>query len=123
MISENFLDVTVLEPRKKHPTVFARFDQLPEGENFTIINDHDPKPLYYQLLAERGDCFSWEYLEQGPERWRVRITRKPQGSETLGQIVAGDFRKANVFKRYGLDFCCGGKKTVREACAEKGIDV
>ena len=31
--------------------------------------------------------------------------------------------KAQVFKKYGLDFCCGGKKTVKEACAEKGIDV
>jgi len=31
-------------------------------------------------------------------------------------------RKAEVFKKYGLDFCCGGKKTVKEACAEKGLD-
>ena len=28
-----------------------------------------------------------------------------------------------MFKKYGLDFCCGGKKTVKEACAEKGLDV
>ena len=28
-----------------------------------------------------------------------------------------------MFKKYGLDFCCGGKRTVREACASKGIDV
>jgi len=41
---------------------------------------------------------------------------------TLGQLAVKDFRKAIVFKKYGLDFCCGGKKTVREACAEKGLD-
>jgi regulator of cell morphogenesis and NO signaling len=43
--------------------------------------------------------------------------------ETLGQIAAKDLRKARVFKKYGFDFCCGGKKTVKEACLDKGLDV
>jgi len=40
-----------------------------------LVNDHDPKPLYYQLAAEHPDRFSWDYLEAGPEAWRVRIGR------------------------------------------------
>ncbi len=123
--TENTLNVTLLEPRQKHPTIFARFDDLAEGASLTILNDHDPKPLYYQMLGERGNIFSWEYLEQGPEWWRVKISKLLPGEneETLGQIAAKDLRKAQVFKKYGLDFCCGGKKTVKEACAEKGLDV
>jgi regulator of cell morphogenesis and NO signaling len=46
-----------------------------------------------------------------------------ESKETLGQIAAKDLRKAQVFKKYGLDFCCGGKKTVNEACKEKGLDL
>ncbi|MCO5235276.1 MAG: iron-sulfur cluster repair di-iron protein [Chitinophagaceae bacterium] len=124
-MTENILNVTLLEPRQKHPTIFARFDDLKEGEGLTIHNDHDPKPLYYQLLGERGNIFTWEYLEEGPAWWKIRITKKltGEGDETLGEIAAKDLRKAEVFKKYGLDFCCGGKKTVKEACAEKGIDV
>jgi regulator of cell morphogenesis and NO signaling len=124
-VAENILNVTLLEPRQKHPTIFVRFDELEEGEHLTIHNDHDPKPLYYQLLGERGNIFIWEYLEEGPEWWKVRISKKISGQhdETLGQIAAKDLRKAQVFKKYGLDFCCGGKKTVKEACAEKGLDV
>ena len=124
-ITENILNVTLLEPRQKHPTIFARFDELEEGESLTIHNDHDPKPLYYQLLGERGNIFIWEYLEEGPQWWKVRISKRitGDGDETLGEIAAKDLRKAEVFKKYGLDFCCGGKKTVKEACAEKGIDV
>ncbi len=124
-ITENILNVTLLEPRKKHPAIFVRFDELAGGESLTIHNDHDPKPLYYQLLGERGNIFTWEYLEQGPEWWIVKITKRITGEndETLGQIAAKDLRKAQVFKKYGLDFCCGGKKTVKEACAEKGLDV
>jgi regulator of cell morphogenesis and NO signaling len=42
--------------------------------------------------------------------------------ETLGQIAARDLRKVSIFKKYGLDFCCGGKQTVKEACAKKGLN-
>lgn len=124
-IADKTLDVTLLEPRMKHPTIFQYFDELPEGAALTIHNDHDPKPLYYQLLGERGNVFTWEYLEQGPVWWKVKITKRVSGEmdETLGQLVAKDFRKAQLFKKYGLDFCCGGKKTVKEACLEKGLDV
>lgn len=122
---ENILNVTLIEPKLKHPTIFVRFDELKPGESLTIHNDHDPKPLYYQLLGERGNIFIWEYLEQGPKLWRVKISKRTLGEsdETLGEIAVKDLRKAEVFKKYGLDFCCGGKKTVKEACAEKGIDV
>jgi regulator of cell morphogenesis and NO signaling len=43
--------------------------------------------------------------------------------ETLGQVVTKDPRKAEVFKKYGLDYCCGGKQTIKEACLEKGLDL
>lgn len=122
---ENILNVTVLAPKDKHPTIFVRYDALQEGESLTIHNDHDPKPLYYQLLGERGNVFTWEYLEEGPEWWKVKIRKRITGEndETLGEIAAKDLRKAEVFKKYGLDFSCGGKKTVKEACADKGLDV
>ncbi|HEX5625517.1 MAG TPA: DUF542 domain-containing protein, partial [Saprospiraceae bacterium] len=124
LAEQKVLDVTLLEPRQKHPTIFSRLDALLPGEDLIILNDHDPKPLYYQLLSERGHAFAWEYLQEGPEQWQVKITRRVPGEDgpTLGQIAAKDLRKAEVFKKYGMDFCCGGKKTVREACAEKGLD-
>lgn len=123
-LTENILNVTLLEPRQKHPVIFARFDELGAGQSLTIHNDHDPRPLYYQLLGERGNTFSWQYLEQGPEWWKVTITKRAETASgtTLGDIVAKDLRKAEVFKKHGIDFCCGGKKTVAEACAEKGLD-
>ncbi|MCU0387420.1 MAG: iron-sulfur cluster repair di-iron protein [Chitinophagaceae bacterium] len=118
------LNVTLLEPGLRHPTIFERFDALPEGESLVILNDHDPRPLYYQMLGERGNVFTWQYLEEGPEWWRVSITKKEvqRDDETVGSLVAADFRRAEVFKKYGIDFCCGGKKTVAQACKEKNID-
>ncbi|MBP7399372.1 MAG: iron-sulfur cluster repair di-iron protein [Chitinophagales bacterium] len=124
-VAENILNVTLLEPRQKHPTIFARFDELNEGESLIIHNDHDPKPLYYQLLGERGNIFTWEYLENGPSAWKIKISKRIIGEseETIGQMAVGDLRKAEVFKKYGIDFCCGGKKTLKEVCKEKGLDL
>lgn len=41
---------------------------------------------------------------------------------TIGDIVAADYRAAAVFERYGLDFCCGGKQTLEEACRQPAVD-
>lgn len=69
------VDVREIIPRDRHPLIFQTFDGLAAGESFELINDHDPKPLYYQMLHERPGQFDWEYLEQGPEIWRVTISR------------------------------------------------
>ncbi|MCQ6273931.1 DUF2249 domain-containing protein [Bacillus sp. V3B] len=63
-------------PREKHPIIFNTFDSLQSGESMQLINDHDPKPLYYQFMAERADQFTWEYTEEGPEIWKVTISKK-----------------------------------------------
>lgn len=71
----NRIDVRDMAPRERHPLIFRTFDELAAGESFELINDHDPKPLYYQFQAERPGQLDWEYLEQGPETWRVKISR------------------------------------------------
>ncbi|ETJ25346.1 Hemerythrin HHE cation binding protein [human gut metagenome] len=38
--------------------------------------DIDPRPLHYQFIMELPETFEWEYLEEGPEVWRVAITKK-----------------------------------------------
>lgn len=43
-------------------------------------------------------------------------------NKTIAELVRADFRKANVFKRHGIDFCCGGKRTLAEVCEQKDID-
>ena len=41
---------------------------------------------------------------------------------TVGEIVANDFRTSSLFKKAGIDFCCGGKQSFSDACTENGID-
>lgn len=67
------IDVRDIAPAQRHPLIFQRFDALNVGDSFMLINDHDPKPLRYQLVAEYAGDLIWDYLEQGPSVWRVRL--------------------------------------------------
>ena len=69
------LDVRALIPAQRHALIFDRVAELGPGAGFVLVNDHDPKPLYYQLEAEHPQQFSWTYLEQGPQVWRVEIRK------------------------------------------------
>lgn len=74
-INEPVVDVRDIPPAQRHPLIFGAFSQLAPGQGFVLVNDHDPKPLYYQFKFEQEGLFSWDYLEQGPSVWRVRIGR------------------------------------------------
>lgn len=69
------LDVRTLHPRDRHPLIFTRFAELEPGQAFELVNDHDPKPVFYQLQAEHPGTVDWSYLEEGPRIWRVRVGR------------------------------------------------
>ena len=69
------VDARKYEPKDKHPVIFHTFADLKPGETMELINDHDPKPLYYQFTAEKPGEFEWEYLQEGPDVWRVAIKK------------------------------------------------
>jgi uncharacterized protein (DUF2249 family) len=70
------VDARLYQPKDKHSTIFNAFHSLQPGEKMELVNDHDPKPLHYQLKAEYANQFEWEYLAEGPEVWRVSILKK-----------------------------------------------
>jgi uncharacterized protein (DUF2249 family) len=70
------LDIRLVPPREKHPTIFKTFDDLRAGEGFTLVNDYDPFPLRHQFEATRRGQFEWTYLQSGPAVWRVLIEKR-----------------------------------------------
>ncbi len=53
---------------------------------------------------------------------RTSTQTKDSSTKTVGAYVAEDYRTAQVFERYGIDFCCGGNAPLPAACRERGID-
>lgn len=73
---KSHIDARIYPPREKHTKIFETYNNLLSNEVMELINDHDPKPLYYQFMAEFPNQFEWEYIEQGPEIWKVAIIKK-----------------------------------------------
>lgn len=45
-----------------------------------------------------------------------------QEDQIIGELVANDYRTASIFKKYNIDFCCQGNRTINDACQSKDID-
>jgi uncharacterized protein (DUF2249 family) len=105
------LDVRVWVPMQRHETLLKMFNELPVGESFVFINDHDPLPLYYEFRSIHGDVVAWEYLNRGGRDWKVKVSRTEasQGREFTDISTLMDLRKITnsdwkhvVFHRYGM---------------------
>lgn len=69
------LDVRPLRKPDKHPTIFARYADLPPGASFVLINDHEPRHLQDEFEASYAGSYRWECLQGEPRDWRIRITK------------------------------------------------
>ena len=78
------IDVRSLACEQRHALIFSTFGSLPDGQALELVNDHDPKPLRNVFQAQYPGKFGWDYLEQGPDTWRVAIT-KLAGAHSNGQ--------------------------------------
>lgn len=71
------LDVRSIAPKYRFGMIMGAYRALAVGDAMELAVDHDPTCMYYTLKAEHGDTFfSFQYLEEGPETWRVRIAKR-----------------------------------------------
>ncbi|MEO8636191.1 MAG: DUF2249 domain-containing protein [Gemmatimonadales bacterium] len=70
------LDVRPVEPRDRFDLIMNAYEGLTPRQTLELTVDHDPKCMYYALRATRGDAaFAFDYLENGPETWVVRVKK------------------------------------------------
>jgi uncharacterized protein (DUF2249 family) len=77
-MSETTLDVREMPPSDRHPKIHEAFDALDAGETLEIVNDHDPKPLFYEMQAEVDafDADGYEVEQHGAEEYRARFPKQ-----------------------------------------------
>ena len=73
--ADKVMDVRPIPCSVKHGLILRTWRELPVGDHFILLNDHDPVPLRYQFEAEFPGTFAWDYLERGPEDFRVKLTK------------------------------------------------
>lgn len=78
-VPETDLDVQAVAPKDRYDMIIRAYEALEPGGTLHLTVDHDPTCMYYTLKATRGDdAFRFEYLEQGPEVWRVRVEKRAE---------------------------------------------
>jgi len=77
-MSEHRLDVREIPPQQRHERIHDRFAELDAGDVLTIVNDHEPKPLFYEFQAE-VDSFDedgYDVEEAEPGRFVARFPKR-----------------------------------------------
>ncbi|SDR42397.1 DUF2249 domain-containing protein [Natronobacterium texcoconense] len=72
------LDVRDIPPVNRHPTIHEKFEELEPGETLTIVNDHEPKPLFYEFQAEVDsfDADSYEVEQVATDEFVARFPKQ-----------------------------------------------
>ncbi|MFJ5560742.1 DUF2249 domain-containing protein [Streptomyces sp. NPDC093250] len=74
--NEPELDVRDVPHAIRHATVFGALDAVPAGTSMVLVAHHDPLPLLAQIEQRSPGMFAVEYLERGPEAWRLRLSHR-----------------------------------------------
>jgi uncharacterized protein (DUF2249 family)/quercetin dioxygenase-like cupin family protein len=82
------LDLREVPRHLRHPLVFQKLDSLPIGCSFVLVNDHDPVPLSRQIDSTRQGQSTWEYIQRGPDLFRIRIKRTALSSTSEIPVTA-----------------------------------
>ena len=69
------LDARAVPHAIRHATIFGALNSVEAGGGMVLVAPHDPLPLLAQLEERSPGLFSVDYLERGPEAWRVRFIR------------------------------------------------
>ncbi|WP_225754655.1 DUF2249 domain-containing protein [Actinotalea sp. Marseille-Q4924] len=75
LVEPGDLDLRSLPRPERHARVFAVVGGLLPGEGVVLANDHDPVGLRRQLEEQDLGHLGWQYLAQGPDVWRVLVSR------------------------------------------------
>jgi uncharacterized protein (DUF2249 family)/quercetin dioxygenase-like cupin family protein len=83
------LDLRQIPRAMRHSMVLDAFDSLSVGDSFILVNDHDPQPLRMQIEQMRDGEMRWEYIERGPEAFRIHVTRVALPADNAGLVNPG----------------------------------
>ena len=69
------LDARAVPHAIRHATIFGALDSVGAGSGMVLVAPHDPLPLLAQLEQKSPGQFKVDYLQRGPESWRIRFIR------------------------------------------------
>ncbi|WP_245320440.1 DUF2249 domain-containing protein [Bradyrhizobium lablabi] len=84
---QKIIDVRQIARPMRHALIFDTFEQIGHEGSFDIVSDHNPRPLHYLFDVKYPGAFTWDYVESGPDVWRVRIGRAAVQSQAANPVT------------------------------------
>ena len=77
-MAEQTLDLRDVPPPERHPMIHEAFEELDSGEALTLVNDHEPRPLFYEMQAEVDtfDADGYEVEQRGETEFVATLPKK-----------------------------------------------
>lgn len=69
------LDARQIPHAVRHAAIHGVVDSLAPGAAVVLVAPHDPLPLLAQIEQWRGSAITVEYVERGPEAWKLKLQR------------------------------------------------
>jgi uncharacterized protein (DUF2249 family) len=74
--SDPELDARLIPHEVRHAAIFGALDAVGLGHALVLVAPHDPLPMLAQLEQRQPGAFAIEYLQRGPDAWRLRLSRR-----------------------------------------------
>lgn len=77
-MTDRTLDLRDVPPPERHPKIHDAFGDLERGEALTLVNDHEPKPLFYEMKAEveSFDAEGYEVERRGANEFVATLPKE-----------------------------------------------
>ena len=69
------LDARSIPHAIRHAAIFGALDSLAPGTGMVLVAPHDPLPLIDQARTRYGDTIGIDYLQRGPDAWRLQFSK------------------------------------------------
>lgn len=70
------LDARAIPHAIRHAAIFGALGAIKPGGAMILVAPHDPLPLLAQIEQREGDAIRVDYLQRGPDAWRLRLARR-----------------------------------------------
>lgn len=108
------LDVREIDKRFRKKTILSIFDDLEDGHTLELTSDHSLAPLEKLFQKEKQGFFEWKELEDGPELWKILITKEESLNLTINEILKQYPMSIGVLEHHGIAYYQYGTTKLRD---------
>jgi regulator of cell morphogenesis and NO signaling len=118
------LDINGLPTEEKSVKVLEQFHNLDVQKAMVVHSDADPKDEINRIRDCFGEVSESIYLQTGPKEWIVEVLKKSDFGfpSKMGALAVQRPESMDLFRKYHMDYCCKGERSIYKACAEHQVD-